>query len=271
MAKRVVTLLLALGLIFLSQSEVLGESNALRKSSELLSRASALLWPSTQPPSLTAAESSLASDGGQSNYPQNPRSALQALAFKWPVLSSHAPPEASVVAKQTSSANTIYWPGMTVTVPTRLQGQLLQALMIAQTSHDCTLCFLFAVSGAAPAATPSVMSWPDERGPDGDGSSGTPGASKDAAGIWLWPNPVLQLAPLKSRLQRQRGSGEAHQVLVTKRGGRGKLLIEAAVVMDNNKMQDEWNHVMHNIGHQGAAADGMFIPGVSVCDRDRVT
>jgi hypothetical protein len=60
-------------------------------------------------------------------------------------------------------------------------------------------------------------------------------------------------------------------VLVTKRGGRGKLLIEAAVVMDNNKMQDEWNHVMHNIGHQGAAADGMFIPGVSVFDREHVT
>jgi hypothetical protein len=114
--------LVSAGLIFLSQSEVSGESNALRKSSELLSRASALLWPSLQAPSLTAAESSLASDGGQSNYPQNPRSAgiqpsvgsaLQALAFKWPVLSAHAPPAASAVAKQTSGANTIYWPGMT--------------------------------------------------------------------------------------------------------------------------------------------------------------
>lgn len=115
------------------------------------------------------------------------------------------------------------------------------------------------------------MSWPDERGPDGDGSSGRPGAGKDAAGIWLWPDPALQVAPPKSRLQRQRGSGGVHQVLVTKKGGTGKVLTEAAVAMDNSKMQDEWNHVMHNIGHQGAAADGMFIPGVSVCDREHVT
>jgi hypothetical protein len=41
--------------------------------------------------------------------------------------------------------------------------------------------------------------------------------------------------------------------------------------MDNSKMQDQWNHVMHNIGHQGAVADGMFIPGVSANDRERVT
>ena len=113
--------LVSAGLIFLSQSEVSGEPNALRKSSELLSRASTLMWPSTRAPSLTAAESSLAPDGG---HPQNPwsagiqptvGSALQTLAFKWPVWSAHAPPasEASVVAKQTSGSNTIYWPGMT--------------------------------------------------------------------------------------------------------------------------------------------------------------
>ena len=117
--RRALAALVSAGLIFLLQSEIFGESNALQKSSELLSRASTLLWPSTRAPLLTKAESSLASDGGQSNHPQNPAlrqsgGALQALAFKWPVLSAHAPTEASVVAKQTMGANHIYdWPGMT--------------------------------------------------------------------------------------------------------------------------------------------------------------
>ena len=78
-------------------------------------------------------------------------------------------------------------------------------LVTTLTSNGC------AAPGVPPESTPSVMSWPDERGPDGDSSSGTLGAQKDAAGIWLWPNPVLQVAPLKSRLARQWGSRGVEQ------------------------------------------------------------
>ena len=57
---------------------------------------------------------------------------------------------------------------------------------------SCACACVCAAPGAPPESTPSIMSWPDERGPDGDSSAGTLGARNDAAGIWLWPNPVLK-------------------------------------------------------------------------------
>jgi len=50
------------------------------------------------------------------------------------------------------------------------------------------------VQGVAPKATPSVMGWPDEQGPDGDSASASTSANdsntKSSSGIWLWPNAV---------------------------------------------------------------------------------